>query len=43
MGFCADVTFESGLDDLIDWAKVTDSDDQVEKATQELAAKGLTW
>ncbi len=43
LGFRADVTFESGLDDLIEWAKVTDSDDQVEKATQELAAKGLTW
>ncbi|MGR3178531.1 MAG: NAD-dependent epimerase/dehydratase family protein [Candidatus Anammoxibacter sp.] len=43
LGFRAEREFESGLDELIEWAKETGADDQVEKATQELAAKGLTW
>lgn len=43
LGFKAEINFESGLDELVEWAKETGADDQVEKATQELAAKGLTW
>ena len=43
LGFHAEVEFEKGLDELIEWAKETGADDQVDKAANELAEKGLTW
>lgn len=43
LGFRAEIEFESGLDELIEWARETGADDQVDMAAQELASKGLTW
>lgn len=43
LGFRAEVTFESGLKDLIEWAKENGAEDRVDRATQELVEKGLAW
>lgn len=43
LGFRPEVEFESGLKDLIEWAKENDAEDRVEMATQELVEKGLAW
>jgi dTDP-L-rhamnose 4-epimerase len=42
LGYEPSVTFEDGLSELIDWLKQQTAEDKVDKATAELAARGLT-
>jgi dTDP-L-rhamnose 4-epimerase len=42
LGYAPSVTLEDGLSELIEWLKEQTAEDRVDKATAELAARGLT-
>ena len=42
LGFKPEVSMEQGMQELLEWLKDQSSEDKVDRATEELAAKGLT-
>jgi len=42
LGFEPEVSMEQGMQELLEWLKDQSSEDKVDRATEELAAKGLT-
>lgn len=43
IGFKAEITFEQGVADLVDWVRDQQAEDGVDTATDELKSRGLAW